>query len=95
MFEANPQGPSNLPIYLSYITPVERPCSSPNPRLISEYLDNGRPFIWDLAVCMTIFRVIHIWIDTALKHLVVETWVCWCVASSSGKMDVEEGRDVT
>ena len=46
-------------------------------------------------MCMAIFWIVHIWVDTSLKDLLVKAWLGGGLASSPGEMDVEKGWDMS
>ena len=94
MFESNPHGPSELSIRLQAFFVEDGSCSISNLFLIIKNFTNWRPLIWDLAMCMTVFRVINIGIDATFKDVAVRARLGSCTAGCSCQMYVQECGNV-
>ena len=94
MFETNPFGSSELSIRLQAFIVEEGSCSGSNSFLIIKNLTNWRPFIWDIAMCMTVLWVVDIRIDTTFKDVMVRARLGGRIAGGSCQMHVQEGGNV-
>ena len=94
MFETNPHGSSEPLISLQAFIVKKESCSISNSFLIVKNLTHWRPLIWDLAMCMTVFRVVNIGIDTPFEDVVIRTRLGGRITGRSCQMNVQEGRNV-
>ena len=93
MFESNPHCSSELSICVHAFIVEEGSCSVPNLLLIIVNFANWRPFIWDLAMCMTILWVVNIGIDAPFEDALVGA-LGGHIAGRSCQVYVQEGGNV-
>lgn len=68
MLKPDPECFTKHPI-LSHIMLLKNgPHPTSNPHLVVQDVSKGRPFVWNLAVRMALFGVIHIGVDSAFEN---------------------------
>lgn len=101
MLECHPQYPAQSPrqnfsAIVNLVVQSEKPGSDSIPEI--ENLAQDRPFFvlfGNSGVVVNLGRIFHMRVDTAFKDVLEMLWFRMLSLQGPGKMDVEEGRDMT